>query len=62
MTTKEFHKQHRVWERYMDFQKIGMKESFLILYNGWLIMDHVLANRSSEQGIGNFFLTNEFLE
>ena len=57
----EFYSQHAVWERYMSFQKAGMKESFLILFNGWLIMNYVLAN-GHKQEINDFFLTNDFLE
>jgi len=57
----EFYSQHAVWERYMNFEKAGMRESFLILFNGWLIMDYVLAN-DHQQEISDFFLTNDFLE
>ncbi len=48
--------QYIVWQRYTQFQKMGMKESYVILFNGWLIMDYVFEE------VSDFFLTNKFLE
>jgi len=58
---EDFHEQNRVWQRYIYFDQIGMKESFLILYNGWLVMDYILAGRTDEQHIDDF-LTDDFLD
>lgn len=54
-----FRPQHIIWQRQTAFKKMGMKESYLILFNGWLTMEGVLTKeiRSNEH-----FLTNEFLE
>lgn len=54
-----FRKQKIVWQRHQKFQTAGMRESYLILYNGWLIMDGVLTKEIS---FNEHFLTSDFLE
>ena len=61
MMATEFYSQHAVWERYMDFEKLGMRESFLILFNGWVTMDGVLDDKRGQK-ISDFLLTDNFLE
>lgn len=61
--SKDQEEQFIVWQRYVWFKRMGMKESYMILFNGWLIMDYVLANRSRHiREVSKFFLSNEFLE
>jgi len=54
-----FHEQHTVWKRHKVFKKMGMRESYLILFNGWLTMEGVLTEGTY---FNKFFLTNDFLE
>lgn len=54
-----FRPQHIIWQRQMAFTKMGMKESYLILFNGWLTMDGVLVK---ETRLHEYFLSNDFLE
>jgi len=51
--------QFKVWKRYEKFRKLGMRESYLVLYNGWLIMDNVL---NKETYFNEYYLTGNFLE
>ena len=51
--------QFKVWKRYEKFRKLGMRESYLILFNGWLLMDNVIVK---ETYFNEHFLTNNFLE
>lgn len=53
-----FSPQHIVWKRQIAFKKMGMKESYMILYNGWLTMDNVVTSKAY---FNEHFLTNEFL-
>lgn len=51
--------QFEVWKRYEKFRKLGMKESYLFLYNGWLTIDNVLTK---ETYFNEYYLTGDFLE
>lgn len=53
--------QFQIWKRYEKFRKLGMKESYLILYNGWLLMDDVLTI-TKEVYFNEYYLTGDFLE
>ena len=59
--SRDEEEQFIVWQRYRRFQQMGMRESYIILYNGWLIMDYVLAHKHRKK-ISDFFLTGDFLE
>lgn len=54
-----FRPQHIILQRQTAFREIGMKESYLILFNGWLIMEGVLTK---ETHLNEYFLRNDFLE
>ncbi|KKL28247.1 hypothetical protein LCGC14_2377070 [marine sediment metagenome] len=54
-----FHEQHIIWQRLRVFKKMGMRESYLILFNGWLTMEGVLTK---ETYFNEHFLTNDFLK
>lgn len=54
-----FRPQHIIWQRQMAFKKMGMRESYLILFNGWLTMEGVFTN---ETYFNEHFLTNKFLK
>lgn len=57
--TRDKEHQFKVWKRYENFRKLGMRESYMILFNGWLLMDNVLTK---ETYFNELFLTNDFLE
>ncbi len=57
--TIEKEEQFIVWKRYEKFRKLGMRESYIILFNGWLTIDNVLTNKTY---FNEYFLTNDFLE
>lgn len=63
MMSRDQEEQFIVWQRYRLFQQMGMRESYIILYNGWLVMDYVLANSNHYKGnLSKIFLTDAFLE
>lgn len=57
--TKAARDQLEVWKRFEKFRRLGMRESYLILYNSWLVMDYVLME---ETYFNEYFLTSDFLE
>jgi len=57
MITNE--EQYRIWKKSKIFERLGMKESCLIVFNGWRIL---IFEELPDQHPGGEYLTNDFLE
>lgn len=55
----DFVEQLNVWSRYNEFKKMGMYESYLILFNGWLTMDCIFIRSAVGK---KTYLRDDFLE